>query len=576
VQRSRVELVLAAVVMLIASSAGCVAQRAAVSGIVRDASGIAQLGVLVQVMGSDSSIAGRAFTDIRGHYLVSNLIPGQYQVRATVALFAPALKPNLQLRAGARSVVNLTMSTLFDTTSWLPAERRKADEPSDDWTWTLRSATNRPILRMVEDGELVMVSSSAMESHAPSVRGRATVTGNDGEFGSGGIHNVLSMDRAEQDGSRIVLRADTGAGRPQTGIAPSTELTVGFERQVGFASTTRTVASFQSHPELVSTGNMAGLQTMELASAQRTRMGDVLNLEVGGVLYAVHTAGYGFVAQPFVRVTVEPAAGWSVGYRMATSRDLQGFSGLDAVQPDIPVATMAGGRLQTERGRHQEIMVGRKVGRGKVQLSLYHDALQRVAVAGGGALTVADLSTLGTSANGLATGGIADPLTDSFRLLTTGYQAQGLNLMMTQPLGQTMSAVAEFSTGKGLAGNGESETLPDTVGSLHEQSARSAAIALKGSMPGTGTRIRAVYRWQPRGVVTPVDAYREFSDQAFFSVHLRQPIRWEGVLPSGLEASVDITNLLAQGYQPFLSSDGRTLYLAQSPRALQAGLSISF
>jgi hypothetical protein len=340
VQRSRVELVLVALTVLLASSSVCAAQHAAISGVVRDATGVAQLGVLVQVSAADSAVVGRAFTDLRGRYLVTNLTPGRYQVQATSALFVPALKPNLQLRAGARAVVNLTLSTIFDTSSWLPVERRKADEPSDDWKWTLRSATNRPILRVVDDGELVMVSSSATESHAPSTRGRATMTSGDGGFGGGGVHSVLMTDSAHEDGLGVVLRADTGAGRTQYGVGPSTELSAGFERQTGFATMTRAVASFQSHPELVSAGNVAGLQTMELTTAQRTKLGDTVSLEAGGTVYAVHTGGYGFVAQPFLRVMVEPAPGWSFGYRMAASRDVQGFSGLNAVQPDLPVAVM--------------------------------------------------------------------------------------------------------------------------------------------------------------------------------------------------------------------------------------------
>jgi hypothetical protein len=560
--------------VLFASPVCCVAQGAAVSGVVRDASGVAQLGVLVQVLAADSSIAGRAFTDIHGHYLVNNLIPGQYRLQATVALFAPALKSNLRLRAGARTVVNLTMSTLFDTAAWLPAERRKADEPADDWTWTLRSAANRPILRMLEDGAVVMVSSSASESHGPLTRGRAAVTSSDGEFGNGGIHNVLQIDRREEDGSNMVLRADTGSGRVPSRLGPSAQLAAGFERQLGFASTARMAASFQSYPQMLSAGKIGGLQTMELASAQRTSIGDLANIEAGGTLYAVHTDGYRLAAQPFLRVMVEPSAGWGVGYRMATSRGLQGFSGLDAIQPDVPVAVMNRGRLQTEKGRHQEFLLSRKVGRGQIQLSLYRDSIQRIVVAGSGMLTETDLNSLGASGSG---GGIADPMTDSFRLLTSGYEAKGINLMLSQQLSQTMSAAIEYSTGKGLAGNGmKAETLEDTVSGLHARSAQSASLALRGSLPGTGTRVRAVYRWQPRSIVTPVDAYREFSDQAFLSFHLRQPVRWEGMLPPGLEASVDITNLLAQGYRPFLSSDGHTLYLAQSPRALQAGLSINF
>ncbi len=547
------------------------------SGIVRDASGVAQLGVLVQVSSVDASIVGRAFTDLTGHYAVKDLNPGRYQVQATAALFAPALRPDVQLRSGARAVVNLTLSTIFDTTAWLPAERRKADEPADDWTWTLRAATNRPILRIVEDGQLVMVSSSATESKAPSVRGRATVTSGDGGFGNGGLHNVLTVDKVQEDGSGIVLRADTGSGRTQSGVGPSTDFSAGFERQVGFASTARVVTSVQSHPEMLSAGNAPGLQAMEIATAQQMKFGDLVNLEVGSALYSVHTTGYGFASRPFLRVVVEPAAGWSFGYRMATAPELQGFSGLNAVQSEVPVATQSQGKLRLQSGRHQEISVGRKVGKGRVQLALYRDVLTTVPLAGGGALTSSDLASLGTSASGFANGGVVDSMTDSFRLLTSGYKAQGINVMVSQPLGATMWAVAECSTGSGLSvGPSGPQSLPGLIGGLHQHSGRSASLALKGSVPGTGTKLRAVYRWQPYDLVTPVDLYREFSDQAFLSVRARQPLRWEGVLPSGLEASIDVTNLLAQGYQPFVSSDGRTLYLAQTPRTLQAGLSINF
>ena len=552
-------------------SAQSLAQGAAVSGVVRDASGVAQLGVLVQVTGADSALVARAFTDLRGRYLLTNLRPGHYQVQATGALFVPATRPALQLRAGARAVVNLTMNAIFDTTVWLPVERRKADEPADDWAWTLRAAVNRPILRMVEDGGLVMVSSSSAESRRPSMRGRAAMTSGDGGFGNGGIHNVVTVDTAQADGLGVIVRADTGTGREQLGIAPSTELSAGFEGQTGFASTTRAVTSFQSHPELVSAGGVAGLQTMRMATAYRSRLGDLVSVEGGGALYALHTDGYAFAAQPFVRVTVEPGGGWSAGYRMATSRDLQGFSGLNAVQPELPVAWTSGGKPRTERGKHEEISVGRKLGRRQVQAAVYRDRMDRMALSGGGALPPADLAT---------SGGVADLLTDSFRVAAPGYRASGLNLMLTQPLAANLWAAIEFSTGQALAARAAEDdlaaSLPSLISHLQVRRGESATFALKGNLPDTETKLRVVYRWQPHGVLTPVDCYREFTDQAYLSFHVRQPVRWEGVLPAGLEASVDVTNLLAQGYQPFLSADGKTLYLAQSPRTLQAGLSINF
>jgi hypothetical protein len=92
----------------------------------------------------------------------------------------------------------------------------------------------------------------------------------------------------------------------------------------------------------------------------------------------------------------------------------------------------------------------------------------------------------------------------------------------------------------------------------------------------SGTKLRAAYRWQPRRLVTPVASYEAFSDQAFLSFYVRQPVGWGNRLPPGLEATVDVTNLLAQGYQPFLSADGQTLFLAQSPRTIQGGLSFTF
>jgi len=76
--------------------------------------------------------------------------------------------------------------------------------------------------------------------------------------------------------------------------------------------------------------------------------------------------------------------------------------------------------------------------------------------------------------------------------------------------------------------------------------------------------------------VTAVAPFQPHSDEAFLSFYVRQAVRWGDRLPQGLEATIDVTNLLAEGYQPFLSADGRTLYLAQSPRAIQGGLSFTF
>jgi hypothetical protein len=209
-----------------------------------------------------------------------------------------------------------------------------------------------------------------------------------------------------------------------------------------------------------------------------------------------------------------------------------------------------------------------------VQISYYRDSLDRVAVSGGGALGAADIQPrIGLTANGI----IADSTTGNFRFLSAGFKAQGVNVTLSEPLSSTMWVAVEYATGAALAPkDGALLTLPTASTSLTPQSAQTATIALRGRVVRSGTRVRASYRWQPTRLVTAVDPYASFGDQAYFSCHLRQALRLGSLLPAGLDATVDVTNLMAQGYRPFLSADGHTLFLAQSPRTVQAGLAFTF
>ncbi|WP_175529044.1 carboxypeptidase-like regulatory domain-containing protein [Granulicella pectinivorans] len=567
----RIEFVVAALLWMTAGSGWAASSDAAVSGVVRDAQGVAQMGALVQILGSDATLVRTAYTDLSGHYRVENLLPGRYQVRATLALFTPAIRSNLRLPVGARAVVDLTLSTVFQSTSWLPAERRRADEPSDDWKWTLRSAANRPILRMIDDdGQILVVSSSATEAHKPAQHVSAAVTSGDGGFGLGGVHHKFSVDTAFEDGSDIVLRGDLGSELSATGRAPTADFDAGYERKIGFDGAARVVMNVQSHPEMRSTGGAAGLGSIRLATAQKTKLGDLLDVEYGSSVTAIRVSGVGMATMPFMRMTVHPVENWSVGYRMATSRELQSYEALDALQGETPVAAMANGRLAIEKGMHNEFAISRTDGRGLVQVAFYHDAIHNAGIAGTGILSPDDLQRPGVQ------GLLIDTMTDSFRLLSNAYSAQGVRVTISEPITQGLSVAFAASSGAALSTRDCATTLQAASEGMRVRQGQTATIALKGRVAGTGTKIRAAYRWQPRSMVTSVDAYAPFSDQSFLSFYLSQPLRFGGVLPTGLNAVVDVTNLLEQGYQPLISKDGRTVFLAQSPRVIQAGLSYTF
>jgi hypothetical protein len=548
------------------------APGAAISGVVRDTQGVAQMGAMVQVLAGPVNVA-TAFTDMYGRYHFTNLDAGRYQVRATAALFVPALKANLRLVNGTRATVNLTLNMLSDPTAWLPAERRKADEPADDWNWTLRSSASRPILRMLGDGELVLVSSSATEwAGAAPIQARASLSSGDGGFGGGGSHNALSFDRGLEDGSEVVLRSDFGTARTPYGLGPSIEVDAGYERRVMLGGASRLVVSVESHPELINSSGALGLQMARVSSAQKIRLGDTVDIEAGGTVYAVRTTGDAVASQPFLRVAVHPGEVWTLGYRMATSRDVQGFDGLNSLDAGVPMAAMVNGRMQTESGNHQEFSVTRKAGSGAVRAAVYRDVMSRPVIAGTGVMSSADLQ--GTPGG---SGIVADTVTDAFQFFGRSYTTRGVSLMISEPLTSGLWAAIEYQNGAGLMTRDEvPATLAEETAGMRSVSAHAVTAALKGRVLRSGTKMRVSYRWEPRRMVTAVGAYEAFSDQPYLSFRCRQTIRMGGLLPPGLEATVDVTNLLAQGYQPFLSADRRTLYLAQAPRSLQAGLSFTF
>ena len=62
----------------------------------------------------------------------------------------------------------------------------------------------------------------------------------------------------------------------------------------------------------------------------------------------------------------------------------------------------------------------------------------------------------------------------------------------------------------------------------------------------------------------------------YFNLFIRQPLPHFHGMPGGMEAIIDVRNLLAQGYVPVMGPDGRTVYLVQSARSVRGGLAFTF
>jgi hypothetical protein len=286
-------------------------------------------------------------------------------------------------------------------------------------------------------------------------------------------------------------------------------------------------------------------------------------------------------------VSGHPTGTWTLEYRLATDRGLQEFDDVTSGDGEVPVALVRNGRLALESGHHQEFSVSHRDGRASVQVTFYNDVMSQTVVAGGESavptLTRAAAQTEGAVAptTSVPAGMLLDPTTGSFRGLAAGYRTTGTRFSASSALTPALWIAAEYSSGDALTSEpgglaAGPVSFEDALSGLKARWSQSATLALKGRLMGTGTRVRASYRWQPESGVTAVDPYSAFGDQAYLSCLIRQSIKMGHVGPQGLEATIDVTNLLAQGYRPFLSADGQTLYFAQAPRTIQAGLSFSF
>ncbi|HJX84807.1 MAG TPA: carboxypeptidase-like regulatory domain-containing protein, partial [Candidatus Angelobacter sp.] len=184
------------IVVLLAGAPAFAATTGGISGYVKNTSGTPQLGAVVEIFTSAARIGTVVFTDSNGFYSADNLPPGTYQVKVSAASFLPSLREGVSLRAGAHVLVNLTLNTLSDALTLLPARRGPNTDP-DDWHWTMRAPANRPILRILEGDPVVVSKQESEESRELKAR-VAFIAGSeaDGFGGSGDITTAFKLEKS--------------------------------------------------------------------------------------------------------------------------------------------------------------------------------------------------------------------------------------------------------------------------------------------------------------------------------------------------------------------------------------------
>ena len=533
----------------------------AVTGLVRDVKGTPQVGALVQLLRPDLSVIYETFTDDHGRYELPRVLPGIYGVKATGSLFLPTLRENLHITASSRVIVNLTLNTLYEAFRWLPAQPRQADEPQDDWTWTLRLSANRPLLRMLEDGPLVVVTEA--DGQNPALKARVTIRGGESGFGDGGVHHGFEMRRSNDDTRQLILRADLSQSND-----PALNTVVGYEQQLAHGRTLRTVGAFVDRPEIAGGPDVQGLQAMVVRGAETMSLTEAIEAEAGNEIEAVHMGTTEVVSHPFASLRLRTGDAM-LSYGIAMAPGAQQADALDRPNTLSPAIAERNGQLVLEHGLHQELAYSTSAGKLRVRVTAFRDRLEHPLVSGGGVISATDWK----SGNLLY-----DASSGALQVAGTNLNSDGVIAELKELLPDDMWVSLKLGSGDSLVMDSSSApmSLDSALSSLRPRRTEMVSLIYGGKLQHAGTQWQASYQWQQTGAVTAVDPFDANLRNPYLSFYLRQPIRCRGILPNGMEALIDVRNLLAQGYRPFATNDGSVLYFAQAPRAVEGGVSFSF
>jgi len=545
----------------------------AISGYVRDGSGAPQMGAAVEVLGSAAQ-ALKVFTDDRGFYSVASLLPGTYSIKVSAPSFLPALREKIAVRAGAKRMVNVTLTTLFEAIQLVPL-RSPLDD--DDWKWTLRSVANRPILRVLEDGTTVVAQSG--ESAADhGLKGSVTfLAGSPGQgFGSPSDRTAgFAVERSLLTSGTLRLKGNLGYEPDGQGIPTAVLRTTYTNSFNGVLEPSLAITALRLNSPDLNTMPGATLQALSVTSSDRIVLGDMLEMKFGSELQTIQFMGRVNALKPFGSVDLHITPNTLLEYQYATSvpnmglEDRFGEDGFDSASSDLsetaPRMSITGFSPAVERDHHQEVSISQRIGKNNLQVAFYADSLADPVLTGVGEMTAESGEVL------------PDVYSGTFSYQGNNYATRGMRVVLQRKLLSDLTATLDYAYGGVLDLSRPDVQLQDAREWIRGEQRQAVAAKFSGTVPKANTRWIASYRYTGGRTLTPVDLFDTSAGQSdpYLNLCIRQPIP-AGLLARHMEILVDLRNLLAQGYVPVMGRDGRTIYLVQSARSMRGGVAFSF
>jgi len=374
------------------------------SGLVRDSSGVPQLGATVAVLSETPGIAStyQFLTNSEGVFNGEKLAAGSYTLRVTLAGFLPFLEKHIQISPNLTTTIRIQLESMFASIEQLRRPPTATGAEADDCKWVLRSASGlRPVLQWNDpDPSGNITSSIIVEQNVRRPLGIVALT--DGARRPGSISNVaaapstaFAYDQKIAGSNHIVF-----AGQ----ITPDEESPAG-----GIATVWLPTGSAESGPSSTMVLREAKLGTngltfrgVRLDQNETLALGDRFLVRAGGeyVLVGLGAPASGLRAR--VKLETRVTSKWYADAIYAAlpngttpndalNAELEGMDAPGVLSDALnqldtfPALLLRRGRPLLESGRHEELAAERKLGsRGVFQVAAFHDDYSHVALFGRG------------------------------------------------------------------------------------------------------------------------------------------------------------------------------------------------
>jgi hypothetical protein len=158
------------------------------------------------------------------------------------------------------------------------------------------------------------------------------------------------------------------------------------------------------------------------------------------------------------------------------------------------------------------------------------------------------------------------------------FSSAGVEASVERHLVGSSRVRVSYASGNALAAPAQPQgtALPQLIAAVRPRRVQSYSISLSGTLDGSGTKWQASYRWQPDDTVTAAAPYAVDVIAPYLNLHLRQSLHQSRDGVGNVEALLEVSNLLAQGYRPYVLNDGSVLFFAEEQRGIRGGLAFTF